>query len=575
MAKFELPIEKFLVTKIQENFPDFDLRQGTAFRDMVIKPIAVFLQPYRDQANIIKRNLSLRNFETMIDEEMDSLVANMFVARRGGGKSTGTVRVYLTEAIAVTITTDTQFQTASGLIFYPTETSTFLAEEVALNPDGLYFYVDISVESEGEGEEYNIDENSIVFMTGGPDNVVKVDNPAAFASGVDVEDNAALKQRTEYGISVRDLVIKKSIQFAILENFEAVREVVPIGYGDPEMERDVVPGILAMLPLLDESTTGVISGGNQFTDAAIVNWHTLGVKPGHELLIKDSPDTGTHFIEAVTSSTLTIDGTLTNRSNVQYGIDGVVRDDTFHIGGKVDVYLDSTGVVTNTVVLAPAQEVNEVSEESLPYYEGGVAFVLPVVGIYRIIEIDPATREQIGTALELGVDYQINVLDPLFRYSVTEQIEIQLLETNPAAPRYFIGSTLQVDYYADSLVGSTQEYISSLLNRVITADIIARRAIPSFVDIDMEYKGTIEEENLVNVISEYIDGLSIGASLQASDLVSVVYYFSVEFVALAFTMSAETHAADGTVTTDTSDTEIEIDRITKFIPRNITVTKVT
>ena len=71
MPDYELPIEKFLVTKTQEHFPDFDLRQGTAYREMVIKPMTIFMQPYRDQVEVLKRNMSLQNFELMITEEME------------------------------------------------------------------------------------------------------------------------------------------------------------------------------------------------------------------------------------------------------------------------------------------------------------------------------------------------------------------------------------------------------------------------------------------------------------------------------------------------------------------------
>jgi len=574
MAKFELPIEKFLTTKVGEHFPDFDLRQGTAFRDMVVKPTAIFLQPYRDQANILKRNMSLTNHELMIDDEMDRLVANVFVSRRGGGKATGSVRVYLTEAVSITVPIGTQFQTSDGKIFFPVQANTFLAEEIALNKDGIYFYADVTVEAELDGEEYNIDQNSIVFMTGGPDDAFKVDNLSSFASGIDVEDNASLKQRAEYSISVRDLVIKKSIQAVILENFEAVREVVPIGYGDPEMERDVVPVLLNLLTLVENETTGEISGGSTFTDPNVTDWHAARVKPGHELIIFDSPGEGRYPVDAVTTNSITLAATLTDRAGISYGIDGIVRDASEHIGGKVDIYTDSTAIVTSTVVLAPAQEVNEITEEALPYYEGGVAFSLPLVGISSIIEIDPSTREQVGEPLEEGVDYVINVLDPLLRYSNSEVINLQLLETDSGQLRYFIGSTLQVNYYSDSLVKSVQDFSDNLLNRVITADILARRAVPSFVDVDMEYRGDIEEEDLAKVITEYIDGIGIGQPLQASDMVSVVYFFNVDFVVLAFSITGETHFVDGTITTETTDKELSIDRTVKFIPRTISVTKV-
>jgi len=77
MARFQLPITEFLETKIRENFANFDLREGTAFRDMLIKPMSLLIQPLRDQSNIIRRNLSLGNFPLMLEDEFDALVYSL------------------------------------------------------------------------------------------------------------------------------------------------------------------------------------------------------------------------------------------------------------------------------------------------------------------------------------------------------------------------------------------------------------------------------------------------------------------------------------------------------------------
>jgi hypothetical protein len=574
MAKYSLPIEEFLVTKIQEHFPNFDVRQGTAFRDMVIKPLSVFMQPYRDQANVIKRNLSLENYEAMTGEEMDSLTSNVFVGRRVGTNSEGTVRLYLTEPVAITVTTDTQFQTSDGLIFNPKETMTFTAEEVILNVEGLFYFADVPAVAEESGTQYNIAAHSIVFISGGPTEVVKVDNLTSFSQGVDIEDNATLHQRAKESIAVRDLVIKKAISAVLLENFNTLREIAVAGYGDPEMQRDIITTVMDLRILLEEATTGEIANGDEFTDTT-KNWFALGVQVGHKLVVLDSPDAGEYsIIQIVDSNTFEIDTSITNRTGIQYGIDGLAITNDFHIGGKVDTYIDSTGLEEKIVVLAPANEVNPVRTVDPGNYEGGIVFSLPVVGIKRIVEIDPSTREELAT-LDEGTDYVFETEDPNTRYSPNELSDITLLETNPLAPKYYIGSTLQVEYYADEQVQAIQTFMDNELNRVVTADMLCRRCVPTFVDLEIRYEGDAEEDDIENVVREFIDGVSIGADLEVSDIISTVYFFNVNFVETPMTIDAYTHNVDGTINHQQSEDRVSIPRTSKYVPRDITATKVT
>lgn len=569
MPNYMLPIEDFLVTKLQERFPDFDLREGTAFRDMLIKPLVVLMQPYRDQVNVLKRNQSLQNFEMMLQDEMDALTANLFVARRSGTKSQGSIRIYLNEPIPIAISTDVEFQTSDGKIFYATEEFAFTAEEVNLNIEGLFYFVDITAEAEDVGSEYNIDAHSIVFVAGGPDTIVKVDNLNAFALGVDVEDNATLYQRTKDSIAVRDLVTKRSISSVLLETFTTLREVAVAGYGDPEMNRDVISVIMELLTLFEDASSGAITSGTIFTDTT-QNFYDMGVMPGHILIIKDSPNAGEYRITSVLSAnSFEIESAVTNRTGIQYGIDGVARWEDYHIGGKVDIYLDSTKLEEKQVVLAPAWEENPVQDTDPGNYENAIAFVMPMVGVVKIIEIDPITREQIGTPLVEGTDYVIESLDEKLRYSVEEVVQMRLLQTNPGDPRYFIGSTLQFDYYADEMVSEVQTFVNNELNRVVTCDTLVRRCLPTFVDITLDYKGGITEEDLADVISEFVDGLSIGAELQVSDLIATVYFFDVNFVDNSVTVVADTHNLDGSITHQESDVLIDIPRTSKYIPRTI------
>jgi hypothetical protein len=652
MANFQLPIEKFLVQKVQEYFPSFDLREGTAFRDMMIKPMIIFMQPYRDQTNVIKRNLSLQNFEIMRDEEMNALVSNLFVNRRGGVKAEGTIRVYMTAASQVSFSTETQFQTSTGLIFSPKETISFTAEELALNIDGLYFYSDVPCIAEKEGNEYNIDAHAIVFISGGPTGVSKVDNLGSFAKGVNIEDNATLQERAKTSIAVRDLVTKRSISSVMLENFNTLKEVAVIGFGDSEMARDVVTAVMDLLVTVDERTTGEITGtGSTFEDNNVdnpINFIELGIQPGHRIVILNGLNAGKHTIKAILNeTTLELFDYLTVRVGVVYGVDGFIVRDDYHIGGKVDVYVDTTKLEEDTFYLDPAAEVN-----SLP----STLVNLPVVGIKSLLGVNPATHEPLlpeadytlwpehtrmtedldtGSITGSGItlednnfnfttanirpafslvileglnagshmiqsvvndhkitiydvltsrtnvkyrieanDYRLETTDPNTRLSASEKVQIRLLQNNPLNPdRYFIGNTLGSVYYTDTSISEYQAFVGNDQNRVVTTDIMIRRCLPTFIDLHIDYKGTITEVDIINVIREFIDGKKIGSTLSASDLISMLYFFNVEYVSNDFIMYAYKYNVDGTVTVEESTLEISSARTSKYIPRTITVTK--
>jgi hypothetical protein len=71
---------------------------------------------------------------------------------------------------------------------------------------------------------------------------VEVANPAPFTGGLDRETNAQFAERLPDAISLRALVNKPGISQVILDAFEQVTTIQSIGFGDPEMERDLLEG---------------------------------------------------------------------------------------------------------------------------------------------------------------------------------------------------------------------------------------------------------------------------------------------------------------------------------------------
>jgi len=650
---FELPAEEFIVEKLRENFPDIDIRSGTAFRDMLISPISFILQPYRDQVNIMKRNLSLQNYSLMDDQEMEMLVNNVFVDRREGSNSTGSIRIYTDEPQDFEITTDVVFSTREGLVFRPSEDYYISAEEIELNNDGVLYYYDLECNAESPGTAYNVEPNTVIYSSNLPAGIIRITNPAAFASGVDADTNEELYSRAKYAISVRDLVSKKSIMSTLLADINTIVEIFVIGFGDAEMNRDLAEFTIATADVVTERITGEIDQ-NDIPGLLIDNANNFyddQVSPGHSLIVMDGADIGQYPITNVLEHQITIDGTFAEtRNDVKYRVGGISVPEQLHVGGKVDIYLNTTVYTTPVVVALNTPEIVRVnttyrtgemrageskiydlsssffvrdatindkivivngvaqgtytvtaverdyvelgddvgnpvsitkSEDGIwyyiirEYYEDDNTWQLPLMSFSNVSVIDPVTREILAT-LEEGVDYELIVNDPDTRYSTDDDIVIRLLETNIASPDYYIGSAIEFTYFHDPSVVTTQAFVDNDLNRVLTASLLAKSAVPSFVDIEIIYKGDVDVAKIESALQFYIRKLRLDEALKASDIIQYLQFFNVTYVKdsnLSVKMTARTRNIDGTTSTQVSTDYIKIPRVSKFISEGFTITK--
>lgn len=636
---FTLPITDFLVTKLRENFPDFDLREGTAYRDMLIKPQSLLFQPFRDTTNVIRRNLSLGNFALMLEDEFDELVSNIFVTRRDGDNAQGTVRVFYESPRDSVIGTEVIFLSENGDSFNPQAPVIITAEQMRLNTEGLFFFVDVPVVATAAGEEFNVEAGSIIFVDGGPEGITSVNNSSALTNGVDQETNTVLFARAQTAISVRNLVTVRSIPTVLLEEFTQVREMLVIGQGEAEMLRDVTSILIELGEVIGVQATGATAISTTFTDVT-EDFVLELVAPGHELIILSGADTGTHIITDVTTTTLEVSAAFTaSASGLSYRIRGFAIKEDVHIGGKVDIYSETTSVVQREMVIDPIPvttfvKVNRVvSDGSVlvgddkfitvefdfiddevttsdeleitsgpnigtfdilsidnrnqvtldttgfletdpsakyrirrSYYDADTLFDKPVLSATRVVRLDPITREELGSDLVEGSEFFVRVNNAGTRFSTLEDIEFEFDST-------FIGTTMKIQYNSDPTIGSIQTFVDDSDQRVVTADLLSKHALPAFVDIEIEYKGSLEPEDLSPLIEDFINTIPFQKTLQASDVIAFLYAFSVNFVMLSITMTVELIETDGTITTTVDNNEIQIPRNSHFISRTITMTK--
>lgn len=238
--------EKFIVDYLKEKFPELDVRPGTGLRDVLIRPFVGILDRIREDIDELKTNANLLNYNNIDTVVFDRLASNWFITRDTGQKSRGIVRVFFDQPEDVEISEGHRF-------VYGSERLVFLATDVFFSPkedlekvSGVdEWYFDVNLEAIEEGEQYNIQPGEFVEYDPISVHAVRAECVESFASGKNVEDNAALYERLKKAITVRNLINPLSIDTVLRDEKEfLIKDLYVAGFGSPEMWRDYISGDL-------------------------------------------------------------------------------------------------------------------------------------------------------------------------------------------------------------------------------------------------------------------------------------------------------------------------------------------
>jgi hypothetical protein len=233
---------EFLEDKAKEFNPNFATSEGTAVRDLFVKPFSVIFQPIVDEILRVRANLSLADAATLTDTDLDRLAANFFVTRKVGAKSVGSTRLFFNEPTDEFVPQGTVFLAANGVRFVAAADVTITTSGLRLNTFGDLFYADIASEAESAGASGNIAANLISDLLVGSDKIVDVSNPSPFIGGSDTETNEQLLDRLAIAITFRNLINKPGAKLILLENFLRLMDVFVVGFADKHTILDETVG---------------------------------------------------------------------------------------------------------------------------------------------------------------------------------------------------------------------------------------------------------------------------------------------------------------------------------------------
>ena len=625
-----LPVEPLIRQLVEERYPKLNTHPGSAIHDVFILPASVLYQRFRDTARVLQRNQSLKNYNLMLPEELDRLASNFLVNRRQGTQAAGVQRIYFNDVQPVNVETSALFTDVNGLTYRPVSAVRLTNTELAANnlPSTNEYYVDVPIVSEGVGSTYRAGVGQITQVTG----VVgasRTENLSALSGGDDQESNSELYARLQDSLTNRELVKKDGIKSTFQEAFSGVKSVLVQGYGDPNQTRDVLSASAALNTLipasfcqkvnlpLDENgnvqwlntsgdeITAPVGGfvgaiydltGRDFQDLEVSfdgkTTQRVAIQEGYKVrfLTDTDPDIINNDyrvtrVETVAPSpnadavtVLRLDRPLEDTSPVgdnlaktAYTIFGAVYTDSFHVGGKVDVYVDTTAETSQTVVInavpavAADSDVGEIPLTDIALddlgnsiFEDGIGFVSPVISITKVEQLDFINDDEVIRELIPDVHYAVVRADERSKFTFTEndllvvrgsEVPIDPLTNQPSdvSVPLFVGQRLRVTYITNPDIAAIQEFVDISSQRDVTKDIKVYPPTLLNVDVELSYSGSATPEVVQTIIQDYINQLSFDTTLTASDIVTVLTHFGVDQVKLPVLFKARREAGNGRI----------------------------
>ena len=231
-------IATFITARMEALFPELDITSpGSMLKDLLVRPMTLLLEPVQREIELVRQQKSVDDLAVLTSEELDAIVANIFVERNVGAFARGVVRLYFASPTAVGLDNSILFYTADGENFVPDEVRVYQPSD--MRRSGSRYFIDVNVRSQEPRTSANVAANEIRFARN-IDSVLRVTNPQPIRFGVSEETNQELFDRAGRILTERSMNTGRGIQAQLRNIFPDVLSVSVTGYGEPEMGRDIL-----------------------------------------------------------------------------------------------------------------------------------------------------------------------------------------------------------------------------------------------------------------------------------------------------------------------------------------------
>jgi hypothetical protein len=241
---------QFLTSWVQTNYPDIDVSVGSVFHDLLLAPAIAFRALELTDIDNVRNSQSLLQVSSdpnlASNEIVDNIMSNFNVVRIEGSPTTGVVMVKLDRDVT-TIIPQTAVFTFGSFQYSPTATFTAVSSVSLVDSDtdrlitqqpNSDFFVTIDVVASAAVDGDSLKKNTELTFSNLSQNIIGIVAYSDFKSGVLTEDNVAIIDRLQDGITAKVLSGREHIIALLNQELERKVAMTIIGLGDPEMSRD-------------------------------------------------------------------------------------------------------------------------------------------------------------------------------------------------------------------------------------------------------------------------------------------------------------------------------------------------
>lgn len=538
---------------------DGDYEAQSVLGDLVVDAHTVVMADLSGQIAELRQRQSLRALRLApvgvdSDEATDAILSNLFVDRDQGSFARGSAQVYFVQRVDTLIPRTTRFFKTTGLVFYVRTTTDLLVPAASMRPvyDGqgrvLYWAYPVPLIAARTGDAYNVDPGRFAAVDPFSPYISFVENLSKFAGGLGVETSATLVTRAETAMSVRSLVNDRSNDARIRAAFPETQSVLSLGAGDPEMVRDRVNTFGEGLPvhvlghadiyvrLPRESVTETATVGDSapradgkaltFYDPSLAggDFAAYGVRAGDVLVIAsgltDAP--GQYRVTAVSGQYLSVEAGLpfseaTDEATSPPFITYSVGNDWPEFSNKVASASSASARTSRRIsragcIILPGRPTYAISRVEVPVPPSALTdFVDPVTG--TVLFTLRSNASPLAPVRGRPLAYRVRIENPEASQSTRAITVIEIGWPGET----LAGTEVLVTY--ETLVGfeAVDELVSSRVERVTAANVLARAEHPVYVSCTIPYRprtiptnfgsriAVVDESQAISAIVELIE----------------------------------------------------------------------
>lgn len=524
--------DAFLDAYLRAKIPDADFGPGSVNRDFTVKAIAYIFAYLEAEREKVRKHQSLRELAKLepsesVDDAVDALLSNHLITRKSGTKARVSAVLHFSRSATVTLRPGQRFFKEGNLAFVPdiqdllVIPASDLRRVIGVDGSTTEYTCSVTLVALNPGDDYNIPPGPFTGADAFNPFFMYAENTSDGYDGRGVESTQELLARAPEALSVRNLVNERAIAAVLKDRFNP-RQVLTVGFGDPEMIRDIAGEAASRLEhhsggytdiYVDLGRTEVAEtlrvGGPYTRPDGVANTlkdssvdflaNTPPVKPGQVLRIFEGlSGTAREFaIAGVTSHTLTV----APRAPFAAATDEAdpVTYVSYSVGYYAPKYSDvlpprSTGITTRA-----HQEDSTVLLEGRPHYQIKRVEVLTGDGNVTILGTRVADT---GQHLD-DFEYAVATLNPAAAQSRKAVTRIRVSET-------YENRDLRVVYETVTAYDEIQQYVTNRYERVLCSNPLVKAFNPVYLQIRVPCRPLegIDPQVVARGLAEHINSYS-------------------------------------------------------------------